>query len=477
MRRLLKVVFLMILAGCQSKSAKSQVQAEIAFPQLSFDHPVDFQAPGDGSGRVFVVEQPGRIYRFENSGSVSSKDLFLDLTSTVLYGGEQGLLGLAFHPDYASNGFFYVDYVADNPRRTVIARYKVMDGDPTQADPASEQVLLEIDQPYSNHNGGQLRFGPDGYLYIAMGDGGSGGDPQGNGQDPSTLLGAILRIDVDNPENGMNYGIPADNPFKDNQQGYREEIFAYGLRNPWRFSFDSQTGELWAGDVGQNQYEEIDLIESGKNYGWNIMEGMHCYSSSSCDQSGLTLPIYEYTHDTGISITGGVVYRGTSVSGLGGYYLYSDYGAGNVWGLEYDGQTVTSNRVLFSVSSPTAFGTDSNGEVYICSFDGNIYKVTGALPTGLPSQGALPRRFQLHQNYPNPFNPATLIPFDLDQPALVRLDIYTVLGRHLERILERRFSAGRHSVNFDASEYASGTYIYALKVGASQDWRTMTVIK
>lgn len=375
---LLPMVFL--LANCSTSHNKvdAQIQLIQAFPNLSFTRPVDLQDPGDGSNRVFVLEQRGVIDVFENNMSVSDKSVFLDIQDRVNdRGNEQGLLGLAFHPDYASNGYFYVDYTADNPNHTVIARYSVDPDNPNKADPSSEQVVLEVDQPYSNHNGGQIVFGPDGYLYIALGDGGSGGDPHGNGQNRSTLLASILRIDVDHPANGKNYGIPDDNPFAGNSQGYREEIYAYGLRNPWRFSFDSETGRLWAGDVGQNLYEEVDIIESGKDYGWNTMEGYHCYNAATCDTTGLVLPQWEYGHNSegGMSITGGYVYRGSAVPSLQGTYIYTDYVSGRIWRLEYnpDGQN-TNSLLLDSDLNISSFGTDSDNTFYICAFDGKIYK-------------------------------------------------------------------------------------------------------
>jgi glucose/arabinose dehydrogenase len=245
--------------------------SEVAFPNLTFSQPVAIVRSEDGTNRLFVVEQQGTIRVFENSPNIAATSLFLDLRDRVLFGGEQGLLGLAFHPNFAQNGFFYVDYVAANPTRTVIARFSVTSTNTNSADKNSQQILMEIPQPFSNHKGGQLAFGLDGYLYIGIGDGGSQGDPQGNAQSLAAFLGKILRIDVTNPSGGRNYGIPIDNPFRGNALGYREEIFAFGFRNPWRFSFDSISGRLWVGDVGQNQIEEIDIVERGRNYGWNIM--------------------------------------------------------------------------------------------------------------------------------------------------------------------------------------------------------------
>jgi hypothetical protein len=346
-----------------------------AFPNLTFNRPVDFQHAGD---RIFIVEQRGLISVFKNESETDDKSVFLNIESRVNdQGNEEGLLGLAFHPDYESNGFFYVNYTAASPRRTVISRFQVSAADPNRADESSELVILEIPQPFSNHNGGQVSFGPDGYLYIASGDGGSGGDPQNHGQRLETLLGAILRIDIDAQDNGRNYAIPADNPFVNNQEGFREEIYAYGLRNPWRFSFDSQTDALWTADVGQNRAEEIDMITKGGNYGWRTMEGFNCFNpSSGCNQEGLILPIWEYTHTNGDrSVTGGFVYSGTEVSELQGLYVYADFVSGRIWTLDFSDLDKPVNTELMRANFPiSSFGIDQSNELYICGFDGKIYK-------------------------------------------------------------------------------------------------------
>jgi glucose/arabinose dehydrogenase len=350
----------------------------IAFPQLSFTRPVDLQSPADNTDRIFVVEQAGIISVFPNDKNTAAKKTFLDIRDNVDDGGnEEGLLGLAFHPDYKTNGYFYVNYTAENPNRTVISRFKVSSGNADQADRASELELLTFEQPYSNHNGGQVSFGPDGFLYIAVGDGGSGGDPQDNGENRSTLLGTILRIDVNKQENGKAYGIPSDNPFANNSNGYREEIYAYGLRNPWRFSFDAANSSMWTGDVGQNAYEEIDIIEKGGNYGWNTMEGNHCFEpKSGCDRSGLKPPIHEYGHEEGFSVTGGFVYRGPTLKDLEGKYIYADYATRRIWALDHTDLSKPVNTQLleadFNISS---FGIDQDQELYLCGFDGKIHRL------------------------------------------------------------------------------------------------------
>jgi glucose/arabinose dehydrogenase len=355
-----------------------QINIVNAFPNLTFENIVGLEDPRDGTNRLFAVSQNGTIRVFENSPGASSSIVFLDIQPKVIYGGEQGLLGLAFHPDYEKNGYFYVNYTAPDPRRTVIARYSAKKDNPNSADPQSAIIILEIEQPYSNHNGGQLSFGPDGYLYTILGDGGSGGDPLNSGQDRKSLLGKLLRIDVNQSSGNRHYSIPSDNPYKGNMEGFKEEIYAYGLRNMWRFSWDAGTKKLWGADVGQDKWEEINIIEAGKNYGWRIMEGTHCYDpAEGCDKSAYTLPIWEYGHDEngGYSITGGFVYRGKSVKELIGKYIYADYVSRNIWALTYDGKKASNELLLRGNISISSFGTDKDNELYLCSHhDGKIFK-------------------------------------------------------------------------------------------------------
>jgi glucose/arabinose dehydrogenase len=363
---------------------------EDAFPNLTFNQPDGIFPDPSNANRLFVIEQAGVIKVFDNNRNVSNSTVFLDISDRVLYGGEQGLLGLVFHPNFNQNGYFYVDYVADNPTRTVIARYSIMADNPNAADKNSEKVVMEITQPFSNHKGGQLAFGPDGFLYIGLGDGGSGGDPFGNGQNCSTLLGKILRINVDSSSAGQNYDVPNDNPFVANSLGYREEIYAYGFRNPWRFSFDSATGLLWVADVGQNLIEEIDVVEKGKNYGWNIMEGSLCYNpATNCNETGLELPIWNYTHNMGDAVIGGFVYHGSALPSLAGTYVYGDYGSGRIWALRYNG-TDSFNVLLATTGLNIAsFGLDQQSEFYFTAYDGKIYKLTSATIPEIPWQTGL----------------------------------------------------------------------------------------
>ncbi|GAB4299989.1 MAG: hypothetical protein Kow0098_26970 [Ignavibacteriaceae bacterium] len=360
----------------------AQFQLEDAFPDLSFNSPVDLQNSGDGTNRIFVVEQAGIIKVFENDRNVSESKIFLDIHSQVRSGGEMGLLGLAFHPDYENNGYFYVNYTHSDPLFSRISRFRVSSTNPDSADPSSELILIDQPQPYTNHNGGQVAFGPDGYLYISLGDGGSAGDPLNNGQKITTLLGKILRIDIDSTQGNLNYAIPPDNPFADSTGDVRKEIYAYGLRNPWRFSFDPVTGWLWCGDVGQNQWEEIDLIVNGKNYGWRCYEGNHPYNLTGCNAPEYIFPVWEYSHSLGYSITGGYVYRGLNVPELHGRYIYADYGSKKVWALEYDSISVPVNTELLTAPySPTSFGVDENNELYVCLFSTGVDKIYRFVPT------------------------------------------------------------------------------------------------
>ncbi len=334
------------------------------------ERPVHLAAP-PRDARLFVVEQGGRIWILRDDQFTSRP--FLDIRDRVRSGGERGLLSVAFHPDYSANGLFYVDYT-DREGATRVSRFQVTE-DPDAADPSSEVTLLRIPQPYANHNGGQLAFGPDGMLYIGMGDGGSAGDPMGHGQNTRTLLGAMLRLDVDA---GSPYAVPPDNPFADGVSG-RPEIWAFGLRNPWRFSFDRVGGHLYIADVGQNRVEEVNVVavgEGGLNFGWNVLEGSRCFTGE-CDPEGFTSPLVEYDHEEGCSVTGGHVYRGSALPGVVGHYFYSDYCQGWIRSFRFEEGAVTDNRVwdLGDAGNVVSFGEDSAGELYVLTEGGTIYRV------------------------------------------------------------------------------------------------------
>jgi glucose/arabinose dehydrogenase len=406
------ICFILTAGNSAFKSLEVQAEGQVSWPQIGanlvvggFELPVHITHAGDGSDRLFVVEQRGRIRIVLNN---TIQTTFLDISDRVrspLSGGgtEEGLLSVAFPPGFGSTkSHFYVYYTRKNGDNRVSRFY--LSSNPNLADADSEQVILKLPHPtYENHNGGQLAFGPDGYLYIATGDGGGGGDPKDNAQNPGVLQGKMLRIDVELtrkqtsseveyiylplipnnsafPPPGQAYRIPGDNPFL-GESGYRGEIWALGLRNPWRFSFDRLSGDLYIGDVGQGTWEEVDFQPAastgGENYGWNIMEGEDCYNSSTCNNSGLVLPVFSYgTHVEGCSVTGGYIYRGSNFSGLQGIYILGDYCSGRIWGLQKTGNVWTNQMLLDSSYSISSFGEDEAGEIYLADRDsGNIYHI------------------------------------------------------------------------------------------------------
>lgn len=411
--RIAGVAFAALLAGCSGSSgpgseygiaARTEVQPlplptglpspipvqwTEAFPALLFDRPVFLVAPPDGSNRVVVGEQSGRVWIFANDPFVTTRTVLLDLRGQVQYGGEEGLLGFAFHPDYATTGWFFVYYTAGSPRRSVLSRFTISSGDPDVADPGSETILLEVEEPFGNHNSGALAFGPDGKLYVACGDGGSANDPFDNAQDLTTLLGNILRLNDDG-------SAPGDNPFAGGSNGERPEIWAYGLRNPWRMSFDRATGELWACDVGQDEVEEVDIVTRGGNYGWPVYEGERSNRNpGALSPSAFVQPVHTYHHTDGRSITGGYVYRGSAVPALVGAYVFADFTSERVWALVHDGTQTVSVAQIAAAPSPASFGEDQAGELHLCSFDGRIRKLlpdasgtpVTAVPTTLSATG------------------------------------------------------------------------------------------
>jgi glucose/arabinose dehydrogenase len=365
-------------------SINALISARRVYPRLSFDLPVGlFQAPGDNS-RWFVIEQGGVIMRFPNTLDPASAGLVLDVTDRVECCGEAGLLGLAFHPGFPATPLAYVSYTRPGPNQSVplisyVSEFRTTDGGQT-LDPASERPILTVLQPYTNHNGGNIAFGPDGYLYIGFGDGGSGGDPQNHAQNVEDLLGSMLRIDV-NVAPPPKYAIPPSNPLAGhaNCAGGCPEIYAWGLRNPWRWSFDTATGRLWAGDVGQDNWEEVDIIANGRNYGWRCYEGNASYDPSGCGpQSTYTFPIATYSHSLGIAVTGGYVYHGARVPRLRNVYLYGDYGTGRIWGIA--GITPIPDALLDTPYAISSFGQDRNGEVYFLDYNGGgVYRIDRAL--------------------------------------------------------------------------------------------------
>ncbi len=366
-------------------TGKLPLKAVEAFPKLKYEgwspedaegRPQAFRAievtyPADGSNRVFVAEQHGAIWSLDNNPEATSAKLVLDIRDRVAYSdkqNEEGFLGLTVHPKFKENGHIYVYYTPKSTLMTHVSRFTRSKTDPSVFDPASEKIIFSLKQPFWNHNGGTVCFGPDGYLYIALGDGGAGDDPFDNGQNLGNVFGSIMRIDVDHEADGNAYAIPKDNPFV-GREGVAPEIFAYGFRNVWRMAFDRETKKLWAADVGQNLWEEIDIVTKGGNYGWSRREGTHPFGKKTIADSEVIDPIFEYDHTVGKSITGGLVYRGKALPELVGKYVYADYITGRIWALHYDeaAKKVISNEVIPGQAMPVlSFGEDAEGEIYFC---------------------------------------------------------------------------------------------------------------
>ncbi len=410
MRNVFSMLFLMAaaltptLAIAQVSPPLPELTTVVAFPNLKFDRPVAMAHPNDGSNLLFINEQhQAKVWSFPNEKETSDKQLFLELPDTISRDNEEGLLGLAFHPKYKENGEFFVYYSANDSknkgpaRRSIVSRFKVSKSDPRKADPKSEErVWIGPDDPFGNHNGGCIEFGPDGFLYISLGDSGAADDPLNTGQNPKDFFASIMRIDVDHPENGKPYGIPKDNPYSRGEAyaNWAPEVYCIGLRNVWKFTFDKKTGDLWAGDVGQNLWEIVHLIKNGGNYGWSLKEGTHPFMPQRRRKpdtaAPFSPPIAEYPHaptadrkDDGKSITGGYVYRGKAIPSLDGVYVYGDFDTGRIWGLRESGGKATISGEIVDLKKSgklniAAFGEDAQGEMYILAFDGKIYKFAPA---------------------------------------------------------------------------------------------------
>jgi glucose/arabinose dehydrogenase len=481
---------LALLLLTTAMTASAAVKSELVASGL--DWPVYVTAL-DGDGRLFILEQRGTIQLLKN-GSIQAEP-FLDITALVkdpsAY-SEQGLLGLAFDPDFDTNRYFYVHYT-NNDGNTMIARYMVDALNPDKADPGSATTVLVYTQPYSNHNGGTIQFGADGYLWFGFGDGGGAGDPDGNGQDPQTLLAKLIRIDV----HPLPYTIPPSNPFV-GTPNVLDEIWAFGLRNPYRWSFDRTTNDLWIADVGQSSWEEIDFHAAGsgggQNYGWSRMEGLHCFSPpSNCGADTLDLPIYEYGHTSGnCSITGGYVYRGTEVPELAGYYLFGDYCSSRIWALLRDGGEIANFRDLTGQLNPggqiqalSAIGEGGSGELYLVDRDGNgqgeVYKIvvdtTGV--DGPPQSGP---SIQLGRATPNPFIETTALELVVRRAGHATVVVYSASGQPVRTILSENRATGTSSVSWDGRNdkgdtMPSGVYFVRAEVDGEFVMRKLSLVR
>ena len=469
MRRSMVLVTSLALPALASSfvfAASTEIQN--AFPNLpAFNWPVDLQAPFDGSDRLFVVEKDGKIWVFDNDPAVSTRTLFLDISAQVKTEGSEGLLALAFHPDYETNGTFFVMYNTITPYTSRWARFQVSP-DPNVADPLSEDPFIEIPQQNTCHKGCGLVFGVDGYLYISVGD-----DCQGwPGQNLTTLMGKLLRIDVDGTAPGLEYGIPPDNPFAGNLQGWREEIYAYGFRNPWRFSIDRETNRIFLGDVGEATWEEVDIVTKGRNYGWIKMEAMDCFPNpAACDTNGTNavLPIWQFPHggEFGEAITGGYIYRGHTVSSLWGKYVCADAGNGQIFVVSYDGTNWTGETIYNE--SPTkqfvSFGVDEEDELYVVSLFGQIYRFQD---TGTAVGGRPPAAPVLAVE-PNPFQTSTTLRFESSIAGVAQIDIYDVRGRRVQTLTTDARDLRVGAVTWNGTDdggrdLASGVYFVRLLI-------------
>ena len=473
---------LVLLAAVAPASAAMNVVNP--FPNLPyFSHLTAIVDPKDGTDRLFAVEQNGAIKVFQNDISTSTSNVFLDLSDSTFNEGESGLVGLAFHPNYANNGYFYVVYInkATLPVHWCLSRYHVS-SNPNVADPNSEQRLIEVPQVTDYHKSGQVMFGADGYLYVSMGEDGQIYDAQNL---TLNLKGKILRLDVDNPSGGKHYGIPPDNPFAGNHVGYREEIWAWGFRNAWRFSFDAPTGRLWAADVGLDTWEEIDIVKKGRNYGWPMIEGTQCDYPQTCDSTGynIQLPLFEYLHTSafGAAIVGGWVYHGTALPALQGRYIYADYPTDHIWALYWDGVHPPDNTELFHYPSEdlyrfTCIGQDKDNELFFGTYFGGIWKLVGS-PTGVGDTPPSPAA--ILSASPNPFVAQTRIRITASGSASVQ--IYDVSGRLVQRLQDT--GRGERDMAWDGRDLAgrrasSGVYFARLMVdGRAQGTRRIVLLK
>jgi len=461
-------------------TAKSQVTLIPAFKNLTFNNPVFLTYPADGTNRLFVVEQRGIIKVFINDSNTAICDTFLNVSGKIINSYEQGLLGLAFHPDFVLNKYFYIFYTRAVDGALVVSRFNILAGIPNKADTSSQLILLTIDHSCSIiHNSGCLMFGSDGYLYIGTGDGGPAGDTESHAQNVNLLLGKVLRIDVNKSSGNNNYDIPPGNPFA--VSGGKPEIFCWGLRNPWRFSQDPVTHNIFVGDVGQGSWEEINIINAGKNYGWHCYEGTHYYPNSDCNYTdNFIAPVTQYYHYNGeCAVTGGYVYRGSRIPCLNGKYLFGDYCTGKIWQLQRNSDgNYYSSIVGRAPSYILAFGIDKDNELYVLCGNRKIYRINDYYSIGNCENDIITSEYFLEQNYPNPFNSNTLIKYQIPVESFVKLNIYNLLGEHISTLVNENKNAGQFEILWDAKELPSGVYCSVLETnGGIKIVKKMVLVK
>ena len=470
----------LVLAAPAAQAQDPIVRLERAFTDLKFELPLGIRFADDGRDEMYVAEYGGRVKVVPNDPAADTATVFLDLSERIATAPPGEFFAIEFHPDYAENGTFFVRYKLQNPERTVLSRFQRSASNPLEADPESEVVLLEIETPgnANNHHGGDLAFGPDGYLYVALGDGGTQFDQAGNAQDRTKLLGKVLRLDVDNPAGGLNYGLPPDNPFVGNEEGWREEVWATGLRNPWRMTIDRETGEVWLGDVGENDWEEVNRIEAGANYGWPIMEGPECapFGPATCEQEGLILPVWAYPREVGGSITGGYVYRGDSIPELYGHYIFADFNTKDVWSVDIENPETARRLVRELWDNVTTFGEGPDGELYLSAFfSGRVYRLLPPPPTdaeGGPAAVAL--RLDV---YPNPIRSGATVAFGVGASGPARLALFDVLGREVGVLFDGVVVGDGERVRLGTRGLAPGLYVLRLEAGGTTGTRKVIVTR
>lgn len=452
-------------------------------PGVTFEFPLGIRFPDDGRHEVYIAEHGGRVKVLDPFEPGAEPTVFLDLSERIATSPPGEFFAIEFHPNYVDNGTFFVRYKLQDPERTILSRFHRSASNPLEADPESEVVLVEVETPNNanNHHGGDIAFGHDGFLYVPLGDGGVTFDAVGNAQDRTKLLGKVLRLDVDNPSGGLNYGIPPDNPYVGNAEGWREEIYAYGFRNPWRLTVDRETGAVWVGDVGETHWEEVNRVEAGGNYGWPIMEGPVCapFGPPECDQSGLTLPVWAYPRDVGTSITGGYVYRGSKIPVLRGQYVFADFGTWDMWAVETDDPehaTLLLER-LWDGFAITSFGEDLEGELYLTEFfSGVIFKLDpGPGAVDVAEGPAAPEAPSLTV-YPNPVRDAATVAFR-GEGARVRIAVYDLLGREVAVLHDGYGSAAAQRVGFSTRGLAPGVYVLRMETGAGVQTQKISVVR